>query len=91
LRPGEKTLREFVWIKPGEHPAKRIVRWNAMGQCQELLEPLNLGVTILFHVFPALGPADDSTQSNDENIEQRVTRISTPGITHLRKMVQQTS
>src|SRR5881398_3028497 len=53
LCPGEKTLREFVWIKPGEHPAKRIVRWNAMGHVQHLLEPLSLRLPIFCDIFPA--------------------------------------
>ena len=62
-----------------------------MGPCEKLLEPLRLGLAILFHVFPALGPADDRAQGNDENIDQPVLGVSTPGITHMRERVKQAS
>ncbi len=62
-----------------------------MGKFQELLEPLHLGLTILFHVFPALSAADHSAQGNDENIKQPVPGVRTPGITHVRERVKQAS
>src|SRR5947209_2128761 len=62
---------------------------NAMGQCLALPEPLRLCLAIFFHVLPALSPTDHSAQGNDENIEQPVPGIRTPGITHMRKSVKQ--
>jgi len=67
--PPHKALRQFVGLEPGQHPAKGIVRGNTMGEGQELLEPLRLGLPILFHVFPALRSAEDGAQGNDKNIE----------------------
>src|SRR5215471_5838208 len=62
-----------------------------MREFQELLEPLRLGLPILFHVFPTLRPADHSAQGNDENIEQPVPGVRTPGITHVCERVKQSS
>jgi hypothetical protein len=45
---------------------------NAMGQVQDLGEPLGLGVAVLLDIFPALCPTNHRTNGNDEDIEQLV-------------------
>src|SRR6266540_1467989 len=47
--PGEKTVHAFVRIEASAHAAKRIVRRNAMGHIQHLLEPLGLRLALCFH------------------------------------------
>jgi hypothetical protein len=58
-----------------------------MGHVQELLAPLRWRLAVCFAVFPSLRPTNDCTHRNDENIDQFVARIGTPGIASGSKMV----
>jgi len=80
LRPGETTLRACVRIKTGEHAAERIVRRNAMGHSQNLLEPLGLRLAIFFDIFSAFSPAEHRAYRNDQNIQQAMPGVGTSGI-----------
>ena len=62
-----------------------------MRECQELLDPLRLGLPLLFYVFPTLRPAEHSAQGNDEHIAQPVPGVRTPGITHVGERVKPSS
>ena len=77
LRPVDKALGELRWVKPRQDATEGVGGGNTVGQIEELLEPIGLGVPILFHVFPALGATDDGAQSNHEDVKQTVTKVRT--------------
>lgn len=72
LNPIEEALLEGVWINPGEHVADGVVRGNAVGQLQEALEPVVLGAAKLFDADEGIGPADDRTDGQGEDVFEQV-------------------
>jgi len=72
LYPLEKALLELVGVDAGEHPAKGVVRRDAIGQGEKGCQPGALRLAELFHVNPAVCAADDSTNRDNDDIEQGV-------------------
>src|SRR5262249_39418345 len=70
LGPGQKALLEALWIEPGKHPAKGIVRGNSMRQDEEGLEPGALALAKEFPILEAFPPGQQGTHSDDQDIEQ---------------------
>jgi hypothetical protein len=53
-----------------KHPAKGIVRRNAVGKGKKSAQPGKFRVPKLFHRNPVIGPTDDGTDGDDKHIEQ---------------------
>src|SRR5262249_47335868 len=56
----------------GEDAAEGIVRGDAIGQGQEALEEVALGMAEGLDVRPGLGPTDDGAEGKDEDVGQGV-------------------
>ncbi len=87
LGPGEKTWRACVRIEACEPTAKRLVRRNAMGQVQQLSEPLGLRLALCCAIFPALRTTAHGTYRNDYHVQQAMASVGASGIGHVGKMI----
>lgn len=54
-----------------KHPVKGVVRGNAGREPEKSFQPIDLGLSILFHV-PTLGPAQHRGDGNQQNLIQQV-------------------
>ncbi|CAM3901610.1 hypothetical protein POHY109586_24440 [Polaromonas hydrogenivorans] len=70
LQPVDAYFLQRLRVNELEHPAKRVVRGNAIGQLQKRGEPFLLCLAKLHHVNPVIGPADNRAQRNHQNVHQ---------------------
>jgi hypothetical protein len=66
-RSGERPRGQL-----GEHPGERVGTRDAVGRLQEPAEERRLGPPVLGDRFPRLGPADDGTRRDGQDIGQPV-------------------
>jgi len=72
MNPTGKALLELLRAQQGKHPAESIMRWYAMGQCQELLEPIFLGLGIVDDFSPVVRTTNHSANGNDNDVNELV-------------------
>ena len=72
LHPGMETLLEGIRVKGGEDSPKSVMRGNPVGQFQKGAEPRLLGLAELGDGDPVVGPADDGSEGQRQNIPQLV-------------------
>src|SRR5262249_15142291 len=70
--PTAETGSEPGGAQGGEDAAEGIVRGDAIGQGQEALEEVALGMAEGLDVRPGLGPTDDGAEGKDEDVGQGV-------------------
>jgi hypothetical protein len=72
LDPAEEAPLEFVGVEPLEEAAEGVVRGDAVGQFQEGPQPGDLGVAEVLDVVPGVGPGDDRTDGDGDDVEEFV-------------------
>ena len=72
LDPAEEALLELVGVEPLEEAAEGVVRGDAVGQVQEGPQPVELGVAEVLDVVPGVGPGDDRTDGDGDDVEEFV-------------------
>jgi hypothetical protein len=69
LDPAQEALLELVGVEPLEEAAEGVMRGDAVGQVQEGLEPVVLGVAEVLDVVPGVGPGDDGADGDGDDVE----------------------
>ena len=72
LDPAEEAPLELVGVEPREEAAEGVVRGDAVGQGQEGLQPVVLGLAEVLDVVPGVGPGDDGADGDGHDVEQFV-------------------
>jgi hypothetical protein len=72
LDPTEEALDELVAVEQGEDPADGVVRGDAIGQLQELLQPVPFGVPELLHGDEVVGAGDHGTDGKEQDVAEFV-------------------
>jgi hypothetical protein len=67
-----KLLLELVGVEPLEEAAEGVVVRDAVGQGEEGLEPVVLGLAEVLHGVPGVGPGDDGADGDGDDVEQLV-------------------
>ena len=67
-----QTAQKLVGLQPLKDAGERVRRGNAVGQLQELFEPLPLGPTVARQVFPRVALADCAAHRNRHDVHQIV-------------------
>src|SRR5262245_5614743 len=70
--PAGEAVLEGHRAQRGEDPVEGVVAGDAVGQLQEAGQPVLLGVAESLDVIPALRPADDGAQGDDDDVGQLV-------------------
>ena len=78
-RPSDEALGQFLRVQPRQDAPDGVMTGNAMGQGQQLSEPLGLSLAVLLNVFPAVCPTHHRTDRKDEHIDQLVALIGGMG------------
>ena len=68
LDPTEEALDELFAIEQGEDPADGVMRRDAIGQLQELLQPVPFGVPELLHGDEVIGAGDHGTDGEEQDV-----------------------
>ena len=72
LDPTKEAPLELGGVKPLEEAAVGVVTGDAVGQVQEGLEPVVLGLAEVLDVVPGVGPGDDGADGDGDDVEQFV-------------------
>jgi hypothetical protein len=72
LHPTQKARPELARVQPREDLAKCVMRRNAIGQPQELLNPGAFGFPKRDHFHPAVCAAEDGREGDHDDIQQQV-------------------
>jgi len=86
--PVEQTLLEFRRLDRGEDRIESIVRWNAIGEIQELGEPVFLRTTEMGNRHKVVRATDHRTHRDHDNVDQRIRHFSATRICQFRKRGQ---
>jgi hypothetical protein len=70
--PVGKAPRECLGVEQAEDPAEGVVRGDAVGQSEQRLEPVVLGVAVGLDRRPGFGARDDGTDGDADDVEQFV-------------------
>jgi hypothetical protein len=70
LDPTEEAPLELVGVEPLEEAAVGVVAGDAVGQIEEGLEPVLLGLAEVLDVVPGIGPGDHGTDGDGDDVEQ---------------------
>ncbi|PNW63844.1 UNVERIFIED_CONTAM: hypothetical protein BEN50_24770 [Euhalothece sp. KZN 001] len=90
LRPRDEASLERVGVERGEHAADRVVAGDAVGQVEEGLEPVVLGLAEAFDVGGSLGAADHREEAEGEDVCKAVHDVVPgPGVGQVAKIAQQ--
>jgi hypothetical protein len=68
--PFEQTSLELRRGNHAQDTPEGVVRRNAEGQFQKLLQPFRFGLTESFHIGGAFGAADHGAQTNNDDVNQ---------------------
>jgi hypothetical protein len=89
--PSGKALLQLLRIERREDPVEGVVRGDATRKRQKTLEPLDLGVTVVFDLVPSVGTAQNRRDADQKYLFQKMfPRPLNPRITQLSKVLQGT-
>lgn len=63
---------EAFGIESGEDPPKGVMRGDAIGEVEELLQPRLFAFAEEFHVLEAVATDHDGAQGNDDDVDKAV-------------------
>ncbi len=72
VQSGGQAALEGLRVEAVEEPLEGIVRGNAVGQVEEAGEPVLALPTKGFDVGPGVGAADDGTDGDGQDVDERV-------------------
>jgi hypothetical protein len=88
--PAQKTRLKLHGVKQAKDPIEGVVRGNAPGQFQKLLEPFVPRLSKVLDGRKTLGPAEHGTHGDDQNVAQLMTPVTrNPRIGQNRKVFKQ--
>src|SRR5262249_4456896 len=64
-----------AWVEQAKHAAEGVVRRQAIGEGEEGLEPVLFGDAIVGDLDPTVGPTNDGTDSDDDNVHRLCSRV----------------
>ena len=70
--PGGEAGLEPFRVECGEEAAEGVVGGDAVGQAEEAFEPVVFGGAVLVDIDPGVGPANDGTDGEGDDVEQVV-------------------
>lgn len=70
--PLGQTASELLRIQGGKDSLKGVVRGNAMGQSDELLEPVETLFGEGFDLKPIISPTNDRTNGDEDDVAEQV-------------------
>jgi hypothetical protein len=68
--PGLETSLKRGWVQIPKDAAEGVMRWNAVRQRQEALEPGSLRLTEHLDINPVVSPTDHRTEGDTDDAEQ---------------------
>ncbi|MBL8799001.1 MAG: hypothetical protein JNM56_34265 [Planctomycetia bacterium] len=78
IDPLVKALLKGGRVEEGEDAPQGVMGGDAMGQSQEGLQPVELAVAILFDLDPGIGPGDDRTDGQAQDVPEIVVAAMFP-------------
>ena len=72
LGPGGESLGKLRGVEQSEDTPEGVVAGDAVGQCEQALEPVALGLAELLDVHKALGTAEQRAEGDEQNVVERM-------------------
>jgi hypothetical protein len=70
--PRQQALLKRNWIQRGKDAFECVVRRQAVLQVDELGQPISMYAGEMGDLLPRIGAADDATEGDDDQIDQRM-------------------
>ena len=72
LGPGGESLGKLRGVEQSEDTPEGVVAGDAVGECEQALEPVALGLAELLDVHKALGTAEQRAEGDEQNVVERM-------------------